>query len=181
MANMLISDKMAVALENLMGMFFQANRMLDRMSSQLSVKFVMPNTTEIFHKQWAHQMPLIGDLISDYCDDRNYAVSYPETTKDYTEYQNLTELCNKILDYMIDIEATTSECIDLAEEDDDKMTKYFLEKFLYEQVRNYTKLALNFVDYVEKNGDEPVRHLSMDARINKFLNMPTLSVGEYDD
>jgi ferritin len=82
---------------------------------------------------------------------------------------------------MIDIEATTSECIDLAEEEDDKMTKYFLEKFLYEQVRNYTKLALNFVDYVEKNGDEPVRHLSMDARINKFLNMPTLSVGEDDD
>ncbi len=171
MAGMLISEKVALALENLMGMFFQANRILDRMSSQLSVKFVMPNTTNIIHKKFAHIMPLIGDKISDYCDDRNYAVSYPETTKDSTEYKNLTEMFNRILDYMIDIEGSVIECIDIAQNESDMMTKYFLEKFLYEEVRPYTKLSQSLVDYVEKNGDEPIRHMNMDARIEKFLGI----------
>jgi ferritin len=179
MAGMLISEKTAIALENLMGMFFQANRILDRMSSQLSVKFVMPNTSEIVHKQFAHVMPLIGDKISEYCDDRNYAVSYPETTRDYTEYNNLSDMFNKILDYMIDIEGTVIECVDIAEDENDLMTKHFLEKFLYEEVRPYTKLAQNFVDYVQKNGDEPIRHMSMDSRINRFLGIE--SKNEDDD
>ena len=162
---------MSKSLENLMGMFFQMNRILDRCSSVLSVQFVMPKTTEIVHKQWSHKMPLVGDIISDYCDDRNYAVGYPETTKDFTEYKSLKEMFEKILDYMLDIESTTSECIDLAIQESDWMTKAFLEKFMLEEIKPYTKMAHNFVDYIEKNGDEPVRHISMDARINKFLGI----------
>lgn len=180
MGIMFISDRVAIALENLMGMFFQANRILDRMASQLSVKFVMPNTSEIVHKKFAHIMPLVGDKISEYCDDRNYAVSYPTTTKDYTEYNNLMEMFNKILDYMVDIESATIECAELAKQENDLMTKHFLERFLYDEVRPYTKMAQSFVDYIERNGDEPIRHMSMDARINKFLGI-VIEDGKEDD
>jgi ferritin len=169
--NMLISEKTAQSLEKLMGMFFQANRIMDRMSTQLSIKFVMPNTSQIVHKQWAHKAPLTADLISDYCDERNYPVSYPTTVADYTEYSNLLEMFNKLLDFFIDIEGQAIECYDIAQEEHDIMTKYFVEKFLYENVKEYTKFAQNMVDYVEKNGDEPIRHMSMDARIGKFLGV----------
>jgi len=169
MSELLISEKTSKALENLMGMFFQMNRILDRAQSQLSVKFVMPNTSRIVHIKWSHAMPLVADKIADYCDERNYAVSYPATTADYTDYSNLTEIFDRALDYMCDIESATKECIDIAREDGDEMTEYFLKEFLYDEIRPYTKLALNFVDYVRMNGDEPYRHMSMDSRIDKFL------------
>lgn len=171
--NSLISDKMETTLENIMGMFFQANRLLDRCSSVLSVKFVMPNTTKIVHKKWSHLMPLIADKISDYCDDRNYAVKYPITTADNTDYESLTDMFNRILNYMVEIEDSIIEAVEIAKDENDIMTKHFLEEFLYEEVRPYTKLAQNFVDYIEKNGDEPEKHMSMDARIEKFLGFST--------
>ena len=171
MASLLISENMGQALDILLGRFFQANRILDRISAELSVKFVMPNTSNIVHKFWAHEMPLIADLISEYCDSRNYASNYPETTKDYSQYENLTEIFNKALDFMLEIEDETMNCISLAMDEKDYMTKAFLEKFLLEKINPFTKLAQNFVDYVEKNGDEPSKHMSIDARINRFLGI----------
>lgn len=171
MSRALISQKTAISLENLMGLFFTLNRLLDRAQAQLSVKFVMPKTSNIVHIHWSHIMPLVADKISDYCDDRNYAVNYPATTQDYTNYNNLMEMFTKILDYMIEIEGTVAECVDLAEEENDIMTKHFLEKFLVKEVKPYTKMALAFVDYIERNGDTPKDHMDMDDRINKFLGI----------
>lgn len=178
MAKMLISQDMAISLENLMGMFFQMNRLLDRAKSQLAIKFVMPNTTKIVHIHWSHQMPLVGDIISDYCEDRNYGVNYPETTGDYSDYNNLTEMFNKIFEYMLSIETETKKNINLAIEEGDDNTEIFLKNFLNNEIRKWTKLAQNFVDYIEQNGDDSSRHMSMDARINKFLG---INLEEDDD
>lgn len=164
----LLSDRMAMELENLMGMCFVGNRIADRAQSQLKVKFVMPITGDIVHLQFAHKMPLVADQIADYCDSRNYAVNYPATPKDYTDYSNTKEVFDKLLEYMLDLEKQTGNVMELALAERDKMTYKFLNDFLM-GLNEYTKMMLSFVDYIETNGYTPKDNRMMDYSIKKFL------------
>lgn len=175
---MLISQRMAEELEQLGGLCFIGNRIADRCQSQLKVKFVMPRTADIVHLEFAHKMPLIADVIADYCDDRNYDVNYPETPKDYSNYNSTKEIFDKLLAYMIDLETQTSLIIDIADEEHDYVTRKFLNDFLMDLVP-YTKMMLSFVDYIEQNGYTPKDNMDMDARINKFMGIePVESVDD---
>lgn len=161
---------MCAKLEEIMGMCFIGNRIADRVQSVIRIDFVMPNTADIVHLHFAHAMPLVADEVSDYAFDRNYAINYPATPKDYSHYTGLKEAFSKLLMFMRDLERITSEGIDLAIAEDDKTTKVFLDKFLRKLVP-YTAMFLDLCDYVDMNGDTPKDHMDMDARVNKFLHI----------
>ena len=125
----LISESLIKELESLIGLCFVGNRIMDRIKSVLSVKFVMQNTANYIHLNMAHKMPLLADKIGDYLEDRNHDENYPITMADYTNYENSSECFNRILEYFIDLEKAVSEVIDKSIEENDKMTKKFLNNF----------------------------------------------------
>lgn len=166
----LLSDRMCEKLEELMGFCFIGNRIADRAQSVLKVDYVMPRTGDILHLHYAHEMPLLADVIADYCDDRNYAVNYPLTPKDYTRYSNIKEIFDKILEYSIDLEKLAIQTIELAVEEKDTTTAKFLDNFLRSLIP-YTKMALAFVDYVSQNGYTPKDNMLMDLSINHYMGI----------
>ena len=59
----LISDRMESALTGLYGLCFTGNSICDNIVTQLGVKFVMPNTSNLIHYNMAHELPVLADYI----------------------------------------------------------------------------------------------------------------------
>lgn len=167
---MLISQKMASEIENIIGLCFVGNRLIDRMKSQLNVKFVMPITGNIVHKNMAHKLPLLADELGDYLESRDYSEGYPLTPADFTEYETSREIFERILEYFLDLEGCVSDVISKAIEERDYLTSYFLQKFLYE-VCEYTVMAKALVDYSIKNDCTPKDDMRYDANVEDFLEV----------
>lgn len=163
-------------LTGLYGLCFVGNSIADNMVGQLAVKFVMKNTADIVHHEFAHAMPIIADILGDYAIDRNVYLSRPVVPKHDHEYKDITEMFQELLDYMVDLEQHTYRVIHFAESDGDIQTRKMLDDFLLE-LKNYTALMLDFVDYIHENGDTPEQRMQMDSNIEKFLNFkPTKTV-----
>lgn len=164
----LLKDEIVKDLTNIAGLLFIGNSIADNAVYQLSVKFVMPNVTNIVHLRFAHELPLLADKISDYADDRNVYLYRPVVPEHRKEYANIKEIFIDLLNYMVDLETLVSQAIDTCIKYDDKTTKVFLDSFLRDLIP-YTKMMLGFNDYIEMNGYTPHDNMSMDARINRFF------------
>ncbi len=101
----LINDEITRGLNDIAGLLFVGNAIADNAVYQLSVKFVMPNTTEIVHLKFAHELPLLADKISDYADSRNVYLYRPVVPKQDKEYQNTKDIFVDLLKYMTDLES----------------------------------------------------------------------------
>lgn len=168
---MTLLDKSVIQeLTNIQGLLFVGNAIADNAVYQLSVKFVMPRTTEIVHHKFAHELPLLADEITDYADDRNVYLHRPVVQAQTKEYNNTKEIFDDLLLYMVNLEKIVSKAIDTCVAVDDKVTKVFLDSFLRDLIP-YTKMMLGFVDYIEQNGYTPKDNMDMDARINKFMEI----------
>lgn len=177
----LLSDSVIRELSNIQGMLFIGNSIADNAVYQLSVKFVMPRTTEIVHHRFAHEMPLLADNITDYADDRNVYLHRPVVPEHKKEYSNIKEIFDELLEYMVNLEKIVSHAIDVCIDDNDKTTKVFLDSFLRDLIP-YTKMMLGFVDYIEMNGYTSKDNMDMDARINKFMGIePEFRQNQNDD
>ena len=108
----LLSKKTKLVLEKIIQHCFYINRMADRMVSVLSVKFVMPNTSNIIHKNYAHWAPVYADLISDYMDSRDCTTIYGETPRGDQEYENPLDCINKALEMNIELEKLLKKSIE---------------------------------------------------------------------
>lgn len=164
----LISDEITRELNNIAGLLFVGNAMADNAVYQLSVKFVMPNVTEIVHHKFAHELPLLADNISDYADSRNVYLYRPVVPKQDKEYSNIKDIFEDLLKYMTDLESLVKTTIRECDRLDDLTTKVFLDSFLRDLIP-YTKIMLGFNDYIEMNGYTPKDNMDMDARINRFF------------
>lgn len=167
----MINDRISKELENLQGLCFIGNSIADNVVYQLDVKFVMPRTTEIFHHKFSHVFPVLADNITDYASERNVYFHRPVVPENRKEYQNLTTAFGDLFDFMKDFEQAIIDIMDVCIEDNDKMTRKFLDNFLFE-VKKYTAMTINACDYVDMNGDTPKDWMDMDARINKFMGIP---------
>ena len=176
----LLNDRVISELQNIQGMCFVGNAIADNAVYQLSVKFVMPRTTEIVHLRFAHELPLLADKITDYADDRNVYLHRPVVQAQTKEYNNIKEIFDDLLEYMVSLERIVSQGITACEETNDKVTKVFLDGFLRDLIP-FTRMMLGFVDYVEMNGIEPRNCMSMDARIEKFMGLVNNAVEDDDD
>ena len=166
----LISDRMESALTGLYGLCFTGNSICDNMVTQLSVKFVMPNTSNLIHYNMAHELPVLADYIGEYAAARNSYLHRPAVAAHMEEYENLTTMFAELLNYMVALEKEVSKVMDLAIAEDDKQTLKNLDKFIRKLVP-LTEMALGFVDYVEMNGDTPTQWMQMDSNINKFFGI----------
>lgn len=175
----LISDRMLDELTQLYGLCFAGNSIADNMVGQLAVKFVMKNTAEIVHYNFAHEMPVIADILGDYAIERNAYLSRPVVPKHDEEYDNIGDMFKELLTYMMDLEKATIKVIRLAEMENDLMTKKMLDNFLI-GLKGYTGMMLDFVDYIEANGDTPEQRMQMDSNINCFMNLPKFKMVEDD-
>lgn len=164
----LINDKITDGLNSIAGLLFVGNSIADNAVYQLSVKFVMPNTTEIVHLKFAHELPLLADKISDYADSRNVYLYRPVVPRQDKEYSNTKDIFSELLRYMIDLENVVKDVIRECDKDNDLTTKVFLDSFLRDLIP-YTKMMLGFNDYIEMNGFSSKDNMDMDARINKFF------------
>lgn len=127
----LLKNEIKTSLEEIIEHCFYGNRIVDRICSLISVKFVMPNTENILHHKYAHKLPLLADEISGYMDARNCTTIYNETPKGDQEYKNVGECFEKILEINLELEKKTMESISMALKFGDYTTKVFLENFLY--------------------------------------------------
>jgi ferritin len=141
----LISEQTNIKLDELVTMFFAGNRLADRGMSQLDVKFCMNKTASILHPKIAHLFPALADVVSDYQSSRNNKTVYGLTPRDDTEYSTPIEFFENLLDFMIEIEAFVFECYEVSKEDNDFMTKSFLESFIL-KLNPLTKQCLLLVD-----------------------------------
>lgn len=166
----LISDRMEKELTNLYGLCFIGNSICDNFVTQLAVKFVMPNTSNIVHYNMAHVYPELADFIGEYAQDRNSWLHRPLVPAHTEDYSGLKPMFDILLQYMIDFEKQVGYVMDIAISEDDKQTLKNLDKFL-RKLKVLTKMCLDFCDYIEANGDTPKDHMDMDARINKFMDI----------
>jgi len=141
----LISEQTNAKLDELVTMFFAGNRLADRGMSQLDVKFCMNKTASILHTKVAHLFPSLADVVSDYQASRNNKTIYGLTPRDETEYASPMEFFERLAEFMVEVESFIFECYETAKEDEDFMTKSFLESFIL-QMLPLTKQCLLLVD-----------------------------------
>ena len=82
----LLTIEIKEALEEIVKQCFYNNRIADRIASLLSVQFVMPATEKIIHSKYAHLMPILADVITDYMSARDCSAIYGETPIGNQEY-----------------------------------------------------------------------------------------------
>ena len=163
----LLTKDIKASLENIVTHCFYANRILDRICSILSVKFVMSNTSNIIHHKLAHRYPILADGISDYMDARDCTTIYGETPIGNQDYDNYLECFNKILEINLELEKKVKESIELAQNNSDYTTKVYLEDYLL-NIIPITSDILLLVDKAEMYGDNKLSSMKFDHDISDF-------------
>lgn len=164
----LIKENVNETLNQLIGDMFAMNRMLDRMMSVMSIKFVMPKTVNILHPKMAHAYPAEADKISDYQGSRNNLTAYPETPIGNEDYSTPLEIFNRMLMKQLEIEESISEAIVLAYDEGDMITKVFLQDFLL-NFNKYTEQILLLIDKATMYGDNSVHWMLFDSNVEDFI------------
>lgn len=163
----LLTNDIKSSLEDIIKHCFYANRILDRICSILSVKFIMSNTSNIIHHNLAHRYPILADGISDYMDTRDCTTIYGETPIGNQDYDDYLECFNKILEINLDLEKRVKEAIDVARNNNDYTTKVYLEKYLLDIIP-ITKDILLLVDKAEMYGNNKLSMMKFDHDISEF-------------
>lgn len=163
----LISEKIKLSLEEIISHCFYINRIADRIVSVLSVKFVMPNVAELYHKNYAHWAPAYADKISEYMDARDCSTIYGATPAGDQSYDNPIDCINKSLEMNIELEKIIKKAIITADEEGDYTTKVFLENALLDVIP-LTKDLLLLIDKMEFYGDTPKDWMKIDHDVNDF-------------
>lgn len=160
----LITESINGKLDEIVTKFFEGNRIADRGMSVLGVKFVMVKTEKILHEKLAHHFPQLADIVSSYQGSRNNLTFYGLTPSDNTDYESPLQFFERMLDYMIDLEALVSETMEMTLHDD-FITFSFLVDFV-EYVNQVTSQCLLLVDKAELYKDD---WESFDHRVEDFI------------
>lgn len=168
--NSAISERMVMELQTLYRLCFTGNAQADTVMKLVDVKFVMPNTSNILHYNYAHIFGDLADLIGDYGSDRNIYVLREAIPGFLEEPDTLMPMFEQIHQFMLDLEEYTGKVMDLAIREEDKQTLKFLDKFM-RKLRPLTALTFTLIDLVEMYGDTPKDWMQLDSNINKVLGI----------
>ena len=144
----LLTIEIKEALEEIVEQCFYNNRIADRIASLLSVQFVMPATEKIIHSKYAHLMPILADVITDYMSARDCSAIYGETPIGNQEYNTPLDCFQKLLEINLELESKTKKAIDVVMEQKDYVTKVELDSFLKSLIP-ITNSLLTLVDKAE--------------------------------
>lgn len=163
---LLLANTKAV-LEAIVKKCFENNRLVDRIVSLLTVKFVMPNTSNIIHQKIAHYYPILADEITDYMAQRNCTAIYGETMAGNQDYAEPIDCFNRMLEINLALEDVVKNAIIVCSENGDYTTKVFLDGFL----RNLIPLTDDLLLLVDKATMYSNVHkdlMAFDYDINRF-------------
>lgn len=163
----LLNAEVKSALEEIVTKCFYNNRMLDRIVSVLSVKFVMPVTGDIIHHRLAHLYPNIADLVSDYMAERNSTTIYGATPVGDQNYDSPMDCFNYMLELNLDLENIVKKAIKISDDNGDYTTKVFLDSFLRKLIL-ITDDILLLVDKAEMYGSSHMSWMKYDNDIEDF-------------
>lgn len=124
---MYLSEKTSQALDELVGLYFDANRTFDRAVSIMQNKWAMPQASEIIHKNLAHLFPLLADVVSGFKDECNVTTIYLETHRDARDYANLLDMMENLLKEILTIYEAIKITYKLAKEEGDLNACVMLE------------------------------------------------------
>lgn len=163
----LLTSEIKSLLENIVSHCFYSNRIVDRICSIMSVKFVMPNTSNTIHHKLAHLYPLLADEISDYMDSRNCTTVYGATIAGDQDYDNYIECFRKILELNLNLESLVKDAIVVAQTSGDYSTKVYLENFLLKLIP-ITRDIMLLSDKAEMYGDGDLNSMRFDHDFSIF-------------
>lgn len=163
----LLTTEVKAVLEEIVAKCFYNNRMLDRIVSILSVKFVMPVTGDIIHHRLAHLYPNIADLVSDYMAERNCTTIYNETPAGNQDYDSPLDCFNYMLELNLDLENIVKRAIKVSHDEGDYTTTVFLDSFLRRLIL-ITDDMLLLVDKATMYGNSNLSWMKYDNDIEDF-------------
>ena len=160
----LISQNLNSKLDEIVKKCFEGNRLLDRISNQLDLKFVMTKSSEVIHQRLAHKYPNpLADMVSKYQGDRNMETVYGMTPLDGTVYDTPLQIFETYFEYQLQLERLLNEAVDVAMSEGDFFTLQFLFEFI-EEIIPYTKQALLYYDKAKLYDD----WMRFDNHIERF-------------
>ena len=163
----LLTEKVKTSLEDIIKQCFYNNRIADRIVNLINVQFVMPNTEGILHEGYAHVMPKIADLITDYMADRDCSAIYGETPKGDQEYETPLECFRKLLEINLELELLAKLAIKTSNEEGDYITMIKVQDILIERIVPLTSDLLTLVDKAE-NYNASLEWMTFDKDIYSF-------------
>lgn len=175
----LLSETINNNLNLLVQKCFLGNRLLDRVMSILSVKFVMKKTSDILHPVLSHAYPLLADIVSDYQDSKNCLTDYLDTPTDKSDYESPIQLFEIFLNYSLELEEFIFECISTCMDEGDKTTKVFLDKFLL-QIQEYTSQAQLLLDRMSQYENTTSGWMDFDRDIERIVFIKQLQGKQYN-
>ena len=167
MSEGLLTLEIKSLLEDIISHCFYSNRIIDRMCSVISVKFVMPNTSNMIHHKLAHLYPLLADEISDYMDSRDCTTIYGATIAGDQNYDDYIECFRIMLEINLNLESLIKNAIIAAQTNGDYSTKVYLENFLL-KIIPITRDVMTLLDKAEMYGDSDLNSMQFDHDLSKF-------------
>lgn len=111
---MLISEETIEKINLLIQAMFNHNRTLDRFLGYADAEWSFVNFNRVFHKGYAHLMPLLADELSDILLRYNVAPKYYETKKDIRTYTTMMDFFNTNLNEHIETYELIKSTINVA-------------------------------------------------------------------
>lgn len=161
---MYLSEKTSQALDELVGLYFDANRSFDRAVSIMQNKWTMPQAAEIIHQKLAHLFPLLADVVSGFKDECNVATIYPETHRDSRDYSNLLDMMETLLKEILSIYEAIKITHKLAKEEGDLNACVMLEDL----TSKMTKVISQIYTLRDKAEQMPTEYDKYDAHIDDW-------------
>lgn len=139
---MIIIEDINYTLNEIIGKFFEVNRICDRVASVLNVDFGLKITSKLIHLQVAH--PIIGDKfadkIADYQGERGNDTIYPATFIGDKKYETPMYAIKDCLYAIENVYAVIEDAIDLSSDRGDHSTEKLLKEILFDLIPYVDKL-----------------------------------------
>jgi ferritin len=114
----------------------------------------------------SHRFPILGDFFYDLQANFNVLTDYPATPSDSSDYKNLEEIFQKVLDKVIELNDLITGCIEICHQEGDYNIKASLSTFLATRYVKYINQAIILRDKAHLYGDNV---LDFDRDIKKFF------------
>ena len=145
---MLISEETIEKINLLIQAMFNHNRTLDRFLGYADAEWSFVNFNKVFHKGYAHLMPLLADEFSDILLRYNIAPKYYETKKDVRTYTTMLDFFNTNLNEHIETYELIKDAINTATVNGDLNVEADL-KSLLRQFNHFMEQAILLRDKAE--------------------------------
>lgn len=138
-----VSETTISAIHELNGECFEMNRQWDAAVTILGVRYVCHTASKLMHHYIAHWYPAIADVLNEQClENFNIEAFYPSTSEGYTNYSNLQDMMNKMLERTIDFQNKVMATREIANNNKDYSVVVEIDKILLDVNKQVAQMLL---------------------------------------